>query len=389
MQDSRDPLSSLNDPQQPATTTTSNQSNNTIKYLPDCCIVRADALIETALNNLSRSTSPLSTTSSIFAPHQNTVVSLRQTARALSRVRLSWHNGKSPESILIVCKDSIIDGGIALSLSLQVKDHLISDFHVKRVDILEAKYNDNRRLDSVDCCNGFYEMVITLGGDGTVLHAAWLFQTCCPPILPLYCGTLGFLTIAPGGDYTKFINQCIIQQPRMNIRMRLQAEIVSSDLKPFCAFTVLNDIVIDRGSQQHVASLDIYGDGILLTTLTGDGIIIATPTGCTAYSMSAGGSMVHPDLPSISITPICPHSLSFRPIVLPDWMEIKLVVNSPKGLNVSFDGREQHVLSEGGTIIVRMSEFPVSTVCASSPTVDWLHSLSRCLSWNQRSNGNK
>ena len=94
--------------------------------------------------------------------------------------------------------------------------------------------------------------------------------------------------------------------PRMNIRMRLTATIRDENDKVVLMRTILNDITIDRGPSQHMSVLNIFGDGHFLTTLSGDGIVVATPTGSTAYSMSAGGSVVHPHVPGILITPICP-----------------------------------------------------------------------------------
>ena len=86
----------------------------------------------------------------------------------------------------------------------------------------------------------------------------------------------------------------------------------------------MNEVVLQRGASVGMALVDVYGDGELLTTILADGLIIATTTGSTAYSMSAGGSVVHPDVPAIMITPICPHTLSLRPIILPDSMDLAL-----------------------------------------------------------------
>jgi NAD+ kinase len=142
-----------------------------------------------------------------------------------------------------------------------------------------------------------------------------------------------------------------------------------------------------------------------LTTVQADGLCIATPTGSTAYSLSAGGSLVHPEIPSILITPLCPHTLSFRPMLLPDSMELRVCVpfNSRSTAWASFDGRgrvelkraflfislftphrSEPYLAEGDHIKITASKYPFPTVCADRSSTDWFHSISRTLKWNER-----
>ena len=117
---------------------------------------------------------------------------------------------------------------------------------------------------------------------------------------------------------------------------------------------ILNDIVIDRGTSSSMVELDCYIDSAFLTTVHADGLIIATPTGSTAYSMSAGGSMVHPLTPSILMTPICPHTLSFRQMLLPDSTVLRIQVseNSRCAAAISFDGQFKDRLNKGDMLIV-------------------------------------
>lgn len=107
------------------------------------------------------------------------------------------------------------------------------------------------------------------------------------------------------------------------------------------SFEVLNDLVVDRGPSPYVSQLELFGDEHHMTTVQADGLTVSTPTGSTAYSLSAGGSLVHPEIPAILITPICPHTLSFRPMLLPDSMELRICVpyNSRSTAWASFDGR--------------------------------------------------
>ena len=123
-----------------------------------------------------------------------------------------------------------------------------------------------------------------------------------------------------------------------------------------------------------------------MTTVQADGLVIATPTGSTAYSLSAGGSLVHPEIPAILISPICPHTLSFRPMLLPDTMELRICVpfNSRSTAWASFDGRGRVELKQGDHIKVTASKYPFPTVCADKQSTDWFHAISRTLKWNER-----
>lgn len=118
-------------------------------------------------------------------------------------------------------------------------------------------------------------------------------------------------------------------------------EIMCFTTRPVEQFEVLNDLVVDRGPSPYVSLLEIFGDEHHLTTVQADGLTVSTPTGSTAYSLSAGGSLVHPQIPAILLTPICPHTLSFRPMLLPDGMELRICVpyNSRSTAWASFDGR--------------------------------------------------
>lgn len=149
---------------------------------------------------------------------------------------------------------------------------------------------------------------------------------------------------------------------------------------------VLNEIVIDRGLSAFISNVDLYLNGRLITRVQGDGLIISTPTGSTAYALAAGSSMVHPSVSSILITPICPHSLSFRPISVPAGVELKVML-SPEARNsawVSFDGRNRHELSHGDVLRVTTSVHPVPSISKNDQLHDWFESLADCLHWNVR-----
>ncbi|CDS11315.1 hypothetical protein LRAMOSA03578 [Lichtheimia ramosa] len=155
---------------------------------------------------------------------------------------------------------------------------------------------------------------------------------------------------------------------------------------PVEKYHVINDLVVDRGPSPYVSLLELFGDDKHLTTVQADGLAISTPTGSTAYSLSAGGPLTHPEIHAILITPICAHTLSFRPTLVPDSMELRICVpyNSRNTAWASFDGRGRVELKQGDHIKVTASKYPFPTVCKEDQATDWFKSLSNCLNWNIR-----
>ncbi|KAL7751686.1 hypothetical protein RI367_002685 [Sorochytrium milnesiophthora] len=151
-------------------------------------------------------------------------------------------------------------------------------------------------------------------------------------------------------------------------------------------FEVLNELVVDRGPSAYMSQLELFGDDRHLTTVQADGLVVSTPTGSTAYSLSAGGSIVHPEVSATLVTPICPHTLSFRPMLLPDSMELKVCV-PPSSRNTAwaaFDGRHRTELRQGDFVSITASRYPFPTICLTDQSSDWFNSLIRCLRWNER-----
>ncbi len=148
----------------------------------------------------------------------------------------------------------------------------------------------------------------------------------------------------------------------------------------------LNEIVISRGPSSYICILELYVNNYLITTIQGDGIIISTPTGTTAYAMAAGASMSHPSLPAIIITPICPHSLSFRPIVVPAGVQLKIQLSAHAHNTAwySVDGSPSKELLESESISITTSMNPLPSICRSDQINDWFEGLATCLNWNKR-----
>ncbi|KAH7364156.1 ATP-NAD kinase-like domain-containing protein [Rhexocercosporidium sp. MPI-PUGE-AT-0058] len=235
-----------------------------------------------------------------------------------------------------------------------------------------------------------FDLVLTLGGDGTVLFTSWLFQGIVPPILSFSLGSLGFLTNFEYDKFKEQLNKVMGEDGmRVSMRMRFTCTVYkggASRNEPEEAeqFEVLNELVIDRGPSPYVSNLELYGDDELLTVVQADGCIFATPTGSTAYSLSAGGSLVHPDIPAILLTPICPHTLSFRPMVLSDTMLLRVSIprNSRATAYCSFDGKNRVELKQGDHITIAASQYPFPTVMKSG--AEWFESVSTSLKWNTR-----
>ena len=235
-----------------------------------------------------------------------------------------------------------------------------------------------------------FDLVLTLGGDGTVLFTSWLFQRVVPPILSFALGSLGFLTNFEFDRYKHHLNHVMGDVGmRVNLRMRFTCTVWRSSADKSAVeegeqFEVLNELVIDRGPSAYVSNLELYGDDELLTVVQADGCIFSTPTGSTAYSLSAGGSLIHPSIPAILLTPICPHTLSFRPMVLSDTLSLRIAVptRSRSSAYCSFDGKGRIELKQGDYVTLEASQYPFPTVMTG--TNEWVESVQRALRWNVR-----
>lgn len=257
------------------------------------------------------------------------------------------------------------------------------------------------------------DLVICLGGDGLILHViSHLFPKAAPLFMPFNLGSLGFLTPFDFANHQQDVDAVLAGQNNcVTMRMRLKCVIIRQPVGPNanrspcihnfqdnmlndeafeCSATeeyhVLNEMVIDRGPAPYLSNLEVFCDDCPVTRVQADGIIVATPTGSTAYSLSSGGSMVHPAVPAILFTPICPHSLSFRPVLFPDYvtLQIKVPDDSRASAWVSFDGRHRMELMRGDKVIVSVSAWPVPTFSRKDTTNDWFASVSQCLRWNER-----
>ncbi|CAM5166970.1 unnamed protein product [Eretmochelys imbricata] len=339
--------------------------------------------------------------------------------------RLTWN--KPPKSVLVIKKirdASLLQPFKELCVYLTEENNMIVYVEKKVLEDPAIVNDDNFgpvkkkfctfREDYDDISNQI-DFIICLGGDGTLLYASSLFQGSVPPVMAFHLGSLGFLTPFNFENFQSQVTQVIEGNAALVLRSRLKVKVVkehrekktliqngieengviSTSLememgKQIMQYQVLNEVVVDRGPSSYLSNVDVFLNGHLITTVQGDGVIVSTPTGSTAYAAAAGASMIHPNVPAIMITPICPHSLSFRPIVVPAGVELKIML-SPDARNtawVSFDGRKRQEVCHGDSISITTSCYPLPSICFRDPVSDWFESLAECLHWNVRKKQN-
>ena len=221
------------------------------------------------------------------------------------------------------------------------------------------------------------DFVIALGGDGSILHVSSLFdQHAVPPVLSFSMGTLGFLLPYDVRAFPEAVNDVFHSRFSLALRKRLCMGLWDSRPEQ-CLWLpgenscrelhFMNEMVLHRGSDPHMTTMDAFVDGEHLTRTVADGLIVSTPTGSTAYSLSSGGPIVHPSVSTMLLTPISPRSLSFRTILLPDNAQLQIFVaeDSRSQAEVSVDGRTIHTLKSRQSACVQMSPFPIPCVSFS------------------------
>ncbi|CAG8465318.1 655_t:CDS:10 [Diversispora eburnea] len=233
------------------------------------------------------------------------------------------------------------------------------------------------------------DFIITLGGDGTILHTSSLFDQAVPPVISFSMGTLGFLLQFHIEHYQQAISDLIKGDVSLLLRMRLAcslwtAESKRLDIGDLVDLQAMNEVSLHRGRFPNLAVINCFVDDEFLTEAVADGLVVATPTGSTAYSLSAGGPIVHPSVQSLLITPICPRSLSFRPALIPPTAKVKLEICGESRLTeVTIDGKKICMLSQGDFLEVKMSSYPIPCVNRIDKGIAWVKDINNLLKWNQ------
>jgi NAD+ kinase len=226
------------------------------------------------------------------------------------------------------------------------------------------------------------DLVIVLGGDGTFIHAARLVAGRPVPILGINLGSLGFLTEVPRREAFAALDDVLAGRLTTDSRMKLSCRLLRGDQVIF-QDEVLNDVVIGKGALARIGEHEMLVDGLYVTTFKSDGVIVASPTGSTAYSLSAGGPIVHPAMDCIILTPICPHSLNQRPIVVPGSQVVSVVLRGEaEDFYLTLDGQAGVSLQTGDRLEVRRS--PNRVILVRNTRLDYFGMLRQKLRWGER-----
>ena len=226
------------------------------------------------------------------------------------------------------------------------------------------------------------EMMIVLGGDGTLLSVARLVRDRNVPILGVNLGGLGFLTEITLEELYHVLEKVVQGDFFTNERVVLSASVIRREER-MAEFTVLNDAVINKGALARIIDLETTINGEYLTTFKSDGLILSTPTGSTAYNLSAGGPIVYPSLHCIIITPICPHTLTNRPIVIPDDVEIRATLKTKQQeVILTLDGQQGFTLEFEDVVEVKKAEGHILLI--QSPYRHYFELLREKLKWGER-----
>jgi NAD+ kinase len=224
------------------------------------------------------------------------------------------------------------------------------------------------------------DLLVTLGGDGTLLRGARLVVTSGVPVLGINLGHLGFLTSAPRDEVETALAHWLAGDFSIDARMVLAVHAEHEDGSAGRTHLALNDAVLHKTGAARVIRLSMRAMHDVVGTYSADGIILSTPTGSTAYSLSAGGPIVSPTVDCIIATPICPHTLGVRPLVLPADETVTLEVLSPtEELILTIDGQEHERLVPGQRVVARRAEQPVRLV--RFPGQSFFQTLRRKLKW--------
>ena len=276
--------------------------------------------------------------------------------------------------------------------AIPIVKNLVEWLHLKKIEIyIEKEVENLLNLSHSGLHINFIEgkelpsrveMMIVLGGDGTLLSVARQVWNRDIPILGVNLGGLGFLTEISLEELPGILERVIQGDFKTDERDVLNAAVIRKGER-IVEFTVLNDAVINKGALARIIDLEISINGEYLTTFQSDGLIISTPTGSTAYNLSAGGPIVYPSLHTLIITPICPHTLTNRPIVIPDDVEVRALLKSKQEeVFLTLDGQQGIPLEFEDRVELRKAEGRILLI--KSPHRNYFELLREKLKWGER-----
>ncbi len=224
-------------------------------------------------------------------------------------------------------------------------------------------------------------LIIVLGGDGTLLSAARVVGDRDIPLFAVNLGHLGFLTAIQVEDLYPELERALRGEHRIGRRRMVDCEVRRKG-ETTGAYAALNDVVITKTELARMIDLDTHVDNHFVAAYKADGLIIATPTGSTAYSLSAGGPVIFPSVNAFCITPICPHMLTNRPVIVPDTSVIHILVHGEEGTYLTIDGQVGEPLSKGDLVVCRSS--PKTIQLIRPPKMLFFDVLREKLKWGER-----
>ncbi|HEX8128471.1 MAG TPA: NAD(+)/NADH kinase [Pyrinomonadaceae bacterium] len=251
-----------------------------------------------------------------------------------------------PEAVATICRllEWLTPRGIALVIGPRVERGEIERETGCTVETMEHE----ELAASVD-------LIVVLGGDGTMIATARLLDNRDVPVVGVNYGTLGYLTEVRVEEMTDALDAIVAGNYHLDRRVMLAAELHRGEEK-LLRNRVLNDVVISKSALARIIEIETWFDGQLVNCFRADGLIISTPTGSTAYNLSAGGPVVYPSMNAVVITPICPHTLSNRPLVVPDDAEIELILKTPKEeVALTLDGQVGYRMEVNDRVLIAKS----------------------------------
>jgi NAD+ kinase len=225
------------------------------------------------------------------------------------------------------------------------------------------------------------QLIVVLGGDGTLLAAARVVAGREIPLLAVNLGGLGFLTAITLDQLYPELEQALRGEHRIGKRRMLDCELVRES-QIIASYSALNDVVITKSMLARMIDLDAHVDNHFVAAYKADGLIISTPTGSTAYSLSAGGPIIFPSVAALCLTPICPHTLTNRPVIVPDTSVVQIMCRGEEGSYLTIDGQVGEPISKGDRIVCRSSPNSISLV--RPPKMLYFDVLREKLKWGER-----
>jgi NAD+ kinase len=250
-----------------------------------------------------------------------------------------------------------------------------------RCDQQTAEYANRDKSFSREELPDGTDLIIVLGGDGTLLSAARVIAGRDIPLFAVNLGHLGFLTAIPSDDLFPELERALRGEHRIGRRRMVDCELVRNG-QAMATYSALNDVVITKSELARMIDLDTHVDNHFVAAYKADGLIISTPTGSTAYSLSAGGPVIFPSVAAFCITPICPHMLTNRPVIVPDTSVIQILNHGEDGTFLTIDGQVGEPLSKGDRIVCRSS--PKTIQLIRPPKMLFFDVLREKLKWGER-----